>query len=223
MYLLLTHLLFYVLGIILLMFPLMIPDPRMVLFTYIGAIVLCLPNILVWQRIIASQTYKHVEKLPKWSHLIDYIRRDNQVIPIYGKRAYPGESFLDVPQLGLIEFLGRDCYYSWGDKKTLLGLENINYSPDIRYSNLCHILWELGFHNSDDVRSVLSGEDLFLMGKVFQKMKVYDMSHGVSRLVKEMEDYDGKVVDFTPPVVKSSVVGSVHDQIDALLRRKEVN
>ena len=224
MYLILSSILCYAAAVVFFYLPFMIPDPRMALFTYLGIIIMAVPNILVWQRIMASHTYQHVERQPKWKHLIDYIRRDNTVISIFGNRAYPGESFLDVPQLGLIEFLGKDCYYTWGDKKILFGLENINYSPDIRYSNLNHILWELGFRNSDDVRRVLTGKDLFLMGKVYLNMLQYDENHGAKKLVRDMQQYHGKPVVFTPvePVGKKLLTSdNVHSKIDSMLKNKK--
>jgi hypothetical protein len=221
MFLIIMTIVFYAMGGVFVILPLVLPDPRMMLLSYMGMFMLCVPNILVWQRISASATYRHVEKLPKWKHLIDYLRRDNHIVSILGNRAYAGESFLDVPKLGLIEFLGKDCYYSWGDKKVLFGLENINYSPDIRYSNLCHILWELGFRNSDDVRKVLTGEDLFLMGKVYQSMLMYDGCHGAGRLVNDMISYSGKTVSFEHKENGVSKFDSLHDSIDKLLKRNE--
>jgi len=156
------------------------------------------PWILTTYRIMVSKTYKRVEKTPKWKHLIDYHRRDNVSVDLYGTRAYPGESFIDVPDLGLVEFLGKDCYYNKGDKTILYGLENINYTPDIRYSNLTHILWELGFINSDEVKNVLSGNDLKKMGEVAYKIIDYDANHGPQKLTEELQNYDGKKRNFNP-------------------------
>jgi len=225
MYLIITSIFAYAVAFVFIYLPFMIPDPRMSLFTWLGIIMLGVPNILVWQRIIASRTYQHVERQPKWKHLIDYIRRDNHVITIFGNRAYPGESFLDVPQLGLIEFLGRDCYYNWGDKKILFGLENVNYTPDIKYSNLCHILWELGFKNSDDVRNVLTGNDLLLMGKVYLAMQNYDNSHGVKKLVHDLKEYQGRPVRFTPPPSQKKWNSNngldIGSKIDSIINKKQ--
>jgi hypothetical protein len=224
MYLVIVTLVFYMLGGVFVMLPMLLPDPRMALFTYLGMFILCLPNIMVWQRIISSQTYLDVDKLPKWKHLIHYLRRDNHIVPILGTRAYSGESFLDVPKLGLIEFLGKDCYYSYGDKKILFGLENINYSPDIKYSNLCSTLWKLGFRNSEDLKKVLEGDDLLMMGKVYQNMLTYDDGHGACKLVEDMRIYNGKPVVFKPASDRPSTDGIIKDDIgnaiDKLLRRK---
>ena len=195
----------------------MFPVLQIIYMDIIGAVIVAAAWIITIYRIYVTKAQYQVDRLPKWKHLINYIRRDNETIPLLGDRAYPGESFIDVPDLGLIEFLGKDCYYQWGDKKYLWGLENINYSPDVRYSNLCHVLWELGFRNSDDVSRVLKGQDLFLMGKVYQNMLRYDQNHGAGKLVHDMENYQGKIVDFTP---QKSTTDIIHEKIDAILKKR---
>lgn len=223
----------YAAGFFCLYLPYMIPDERMWFFTILGLILWTTPNIAIWHRVYASRTFRNVEKCPKWKHLINYIRRDNETVPLYGERAYPGESFLDIPQLGLMEFLGKDCYYTWGDKKYLWGLENINYTPDVRYSNLCHVLWELGFRSNVDVSKVLRGEDLLLMGKVFLLMEQYNNHHGAKKLVQDLRDYEGKTITFHKPVRqvwnakeglrKKTTAADVQGEVDRMLQQKGVN
>jgi len=224
MMLILVTLILYVVAILFFMLTLLfpgIPDNFLIMSTLI---LMATPNILLWYRISVTRTYKQVEKIPRWKHLINYIRRDNVTVPLYGERAYPGESFLDVPHLGLIEFLGKDCYYTWGDKKYMWGLENINYSPNVKYSNLCHTLWELGFRNSDDVRNVLNGTDLHLMGTVYKNMQIYDNKHGAKKLVRDLEEYEGKTISFKPLVDKKPLnIDGMHNKIDTLLKRNGGN
>jgi len=204
-------------GLILFYLTKLFPILQTVYLDWICLMLFIAPSIIIFYRIHVTRTWKHVDKLPLWKHLIDYMRRDNEVIPIIGERAYPGESFLDVKQLGLIEYLGKDCYYNWGDKKIMWGLENINYSPDPRYANFTHLLYTLGFSDSDDVINVLKGNDLELMGKVYLNMLEYDGKRGAGKLVKEMEKYDGKVVDFEP--VKK--YGDIVEFLDKKIRKKE--
>jgi len=224
MMLILVTLILYVVAILFFMLTLLfpgIPDDFLIMSTLI---LMATPNILLWYRISVTRTYKQVEKIPRWKHLINYIRRDNVTVPLYGERAYPGESFLDVPHLGLIEFLGKDCYYTWGDKKYMWGLENINYSPNVKYSNLCHTLWELGFRNSDDVRNVLNGTNLHLMGTVYKNMQIYDNKHGAKKLVRDLEEYEGKTISFKPLVDKKPLnIDGMHNKIDTLLKRNGGN
>lgn len=168
------------------------------MFPWFGFMFACSGSFFLLYRMQVSKTLKHSDKSSTWKHLINYLRRDNEVVPIYGTRAYPGESFIDVEGLGLVEFLGKDCYYTWGDKKIIWGLENINFTPDPRYFNLTHLLWEIGFTDSTDVYNVLNGHDLELMGRISLKMKEYDNQHGVKRLVKDLQEYKGTPVPFKP-------------------------
>jgi len=191
------------------------PIFQKVFFHWFGFIFACAGSIYLIYRLVVTQTLKHADRPNKGKHLINYLRRDNEVVPVEGIRAYPGESFIDVQGLGLVEFLGKDCYYTWGDKKVIWGLENINFTPDPRYFNLTHLLWELGFTDSVDVYNVLNGLDLELMGRVYLHMKKYDNGHGSKKLVSDLKEYDGPVVDFEP-------VKTVGDRVDDLLKNKKV-
>jgi len=145
-----------------------------------------------------ADTYINTDSIPIWKTLTTYLRRDNEAIPLVGERAFSGESFLDVPQLGLIETLGRDTVYTWGDKKTVFALENVPFTPDPRYFTYTHLLWQLGFSSSEDLKEVLGGKDLYLMGQVYINMEEWDDNHGARRLVRDMYNYKGKKVDFKP-------------------------
>ena len=129
-----------------------------------------------------------------------------------------GESFLDVPKLGLVEFLGKDCWYTWGDKKILWGLENVQFTPDPRYSNLCHLLNEIGFKDSDDVKNVLNGTDLDLMGKTYLLMNMYDNMHGVNKLIQDMKTYDKTKVVFKDHIPQPTRMELLHNKIDAVIK-----
>ena len=175
--------------------------------------IILLPWIITLYRIKVTRCWYQVDRIPIWKHLIKYIRRDNEVIELLGERAYPGESFIDVKLLGLFEFLGKDTVFHQGDKNFVIGLENINFTPDPRYFNFTHLLWELGFSDSEDVKNVLLGKDIELMGKVYMNMQVYDNNHGVNRLVTELEDYDGKIVEFKPIKDNHSTIVDIVDKI----------
>jgi len=218
MMIIVVPIIFMVIGFIFLYMARIIPILNMVLFPEFGFLFACAGSIFLLYRLYVSQTIKHADKSKKWKHLINYLRRDNTVVPIEGERAYPGESFLDVQGLGLIEFLGKDCYYSWGDKKVIWGLENINFTPDPRYFNLTHLLWELGFTDSLDVYNVLNGLDLELMGRVFLQMQKYDNQHGVKKLVGDMQSYEGKTIDFTPKTTLKDRHKNIVEKLDNIKR-----
>lgn len=198
----------------------MFPILQMLYLDWFAAVFFTTAAVYTWYRIYKTDSMKQVDNKPTGKHLIYYLRRDNKTVPTYGNRAYPGESFLDIPGLGLMEFLGKDCYYNWGDKKYMWALENINFSPDPRYANLCHTLWELGFNDSDDVKRVLLGKDLELMGQVYLNMQKWDNNHGGQQMVKELQDYDGKTISFKPGVWEN-VKNKVEDKVDNLLNKKK--
>ena len=194
----------------------MFPIFRLVYFDWFAVIVAFIPYVICIYRMGATRCFQQADKIPKWKHLINYLRRDNEVIPLIGSRAYPGESFIDIPQLGLMEFLGKDTVYNWGDKKVVWGLENVNFTPDPRYFNLTHLLWELGFSNSQDVSNVYLGKDMVLMGEVYIKMNEMDGQWGAKKFVKELGEYDGKVVEFKP--FKKPLI-DVNSLVDKIINR----
>lgn len=218
MFLLSIGIAFYAAGYIIFLLTSIFPILRIIYMDWIATILFVAPWAITIYRLQVTKSYKQADKLPTWKHLINYMRRDNNIVPIIGERAYPGESFIDVPKLGLIEFLGKDCVYNWGDKKVLWGLENINFTPDPRYSNLCHLLWELGFRSSDDVKNVLNGTDIYLMGEIYTKMLEYNGKHGVKKLITDMQNYEGKKIDFKPEVKKRIMINTdkIEDLIDKL-------
>jgi len=161
--------------------------------------------------------------LPKWKHLIKYLRRDNETVEVLGERAYPGESFVDVPLLGLIEYLGKDCYYNCGNKKYAWVLENMNFTPDPKYSNFTHMLWSLGFSNSDEVKAVLCGGLPDLRQHVFDSMMRWDDGHGVNKLNKSLVGYDKKTVSFKPTLAtrKHNIIKKTSNIVDTDFEPKQ--
>lgn len=202
---------FYTMAFALFMITYIFPIFKIVYLDWIGMGLTLIPWIFLLYRIKITRCWYHVDRLPIWKHLINYIRRDNEIIPVIGQRAYPGESFIDVEKIGLIEFLGKDCVYQWGDKKIVWGLENINYTPDPRYFNFTHLLYELGFSDTNDVINVLRGDDLELMGKIYINIMEYDNLHGAEKLMDDMANYSGETKVF------EAVPETKHDKIAGIL------
>jgi len=209
----------FMLYIITYLFPIF----RMVYFDWIALIIMFIPYIITMFRLKNSRCLKQADHLPKWKHLIKYLRRDNETVEVLGERAYPGESFVDVPLLGLIEYLGKDCYYNSGDKKYAWVLENMNFTPDPKYSNLTHVLWSLGFSNSEEVKQVLNGLLPELREKIYHNMEVWDGSHGVKKLTKELKNYDDKTITFKPTILSSEKNHhrQIAEKIDKIKNRGE--
>jgi hypothetical protein len=164
---------------------------------YVGVFMMFTPIIIVFIQLSRTRTSIPFDPPAGMQSIVNYIRRDATVIPFVATRVYPGESFLQIPRLGLIEDLGKDTVFNWGVRRVRLGLENISYTPDPRFFNLTSEFYRLGFDNSDDLWSVLnvaSIEDketrayyLEYMGKVYQNM-LHPPLRGTARLVKELKE-----------------------------------
>lgn len=102
-----------------------------------------------------SDTGKLYDTLPSGTCFIPFIRRDSTVVPVTGKRVFPGESFLEVKQCGIIEDLGVDTVLLWGRKKIRFAMENLNYTPDPRFWNVSRELYRLGFDDEQDMKTIL--------------------------------------------------------------------
>ena len=122
---------------------------------YIGCFMMVVPLIIIFIQLDRTKTQKQFDPSSGKAN-INFIRRDSNVVPLEGTRVYAGESFLEVLKLGLIEDFGKDCVLNWGCRRTRLGLENINYTPDPRYFNLTAELYRMGFDSSDDLWNVLN-------------------------------------------------------------------
>lgn len=158
-----------------------------------------------------SQVGLQYDSIPPGTAIINYIRRDGTIIPLLGKRIFSGESFLDVPKLGLIEDLGKDTVFLWGKKKVRFALENVNYTPDPHYFNLTSELYDLGFGDTDDLNAVLDIPNikdkamkvyyLERMGIIYWNM-THEKPRGATRLVLSFKRKPAKKVVFTPKRVE---------------------
>ena len=157
-----------------------------------------------------SGTGLQYDSIPPGTAIINFIRRDGIIIPLLGKRVFSGESFLEVPKVGLIEDLGKDTVFLWGKKKVRFGLENINYTPDPRFFNLCRELYNLGFNDSDDLYNVLnlpsidSKNDAKHKAYYLERMAniYWNMTHqkedGATKLVLRFKRKQNKKTSFVP-------------------------
>ena len=143
-------------GVMLFMFSKIVPLLQEALMDWIGVFMMGGGLFILLFCFSVSGTGLQYDTIPAGSAIVNYIRRDGIIAPLLGKRVFSGESFLDVPKLGLIEDLGKDTVFLWGRKKVRFGLENISYTPDLRYANLTHELYKLGFDDSDDLYNILN-------------------------------------------------------------------
>lgn len=214
MFLILVGFLLIGFGFVIYAMTVFMPILRLVGMDWIAIFVIAMPYFIALYRIYKSRCWNQVNGLPMWKVLVKYLRRDNECVELIGERAYPGESFIDIPQLGLMEYLGKDCNYSFGNGKFVFGLENINFSPDPHYFNLNHLMYDLGFCDTDDVKNVLNGEDLELMGRVYLNMQRSVGMRGAAKLVTDMKNYSGTPKSFDV----NKKYDSIHNKVDKLIK-----
>ena len=164
-----------------------------------------------------SETGKQYDSLPPGGALINFIRRDGHIVPLIGKRVFTGESFLEIPKLGLIEDLGKDTVFTWGRKRVRFGLENINYTPDPRFWNLTRELYKMGFDDSEDLYNVLNIPNmdpvtdrakkiqyLERMGKIYWYM-THQEQHGAKHLMDIFKKKRSKKIVYGIPRKKEEI------------------
>jgi len=143
-------------GVILFAMTKAIPFLQFIFMDWISIFMMCGAAFIMFFMFGLSQTGLQYDSIPPGTAVINYIRRDGIIQPLLGKRVFAGESFLDVPKLGIIEDLGKDTVFLWGKKKVRFGIENINYTPDPRYFNVCRELYQMGFDDTDDLYNVMN-------------------------------------------------------------------
>jgi len=144
-------------GVFLFVLTKMMPFFAFILMDWIGVISMIGGVVILLAVFPFSDTGLLYDSLPSGSCLIPYIRRDSTIRPLVGKRVFPGESFLEVKQAGIIEDLGVNTVFSWGRKRIRFALENLNYTPDPRFFNVCSELYRLGFDDEEDMKMILYG------------------------------------------------------------------
>ena len=184
-------------GFVLWFFSKVVPFFALLGLDYVGCFMMIVPCIIVLVQLSRTNTSVQFDPPSGGRAIINYLRRDGTVVPLLATRVYAGESFLDVPKLGLIEDLGKDTVFNWGVRRTRLGLENINYTPDPRYFNLTRELYRIGFDSDEDLWNVLNvslikdqglkAYYLEYMGMVYANM-MNPPARGVKRLVKELKE-----------------------------------
>jgi len=163
-----------------------IPVFRLFFFDWIALIILIVPTIMLIYVIYRNKLIWNLEELQKDKLLIWFLRRDGSIVPVLGTRAYPGESFIDVPKLGLIHDLGKGSVYRIGKNPVRFALENVNHTPNPSYANFTNWLYDLGFNNLDEVQSTINDEEGYGDKKAEVTEKIEDMKPVVDKLEAEI-------------------------------------
>jgi len=170
------------------MFP-PIPEAMMyiTIFEMMGLIVLLMPCIILLYGVYHNRLIWNLEELPKNKLLVWFLRRDGSIVPVLGSRAYPGESFIDVPKLGLIHDLGKGSVYRIGKNPVRFALENVNHTPNPSYANFTNWLYKLGFNNLKEVQDTIKNEEGFQDKQNEVKEKITEFKPIVDKLEAEIK------------------------------------
>jgi hypothetical protein len=201
-------------GIMLWMMSKAVPLLALMMMDWIGIFMMCGAMFILLFMFGISQVGLQYDSIPAGTAIVNFIRRDGILVPLLGKRIFSGESFLEVPKVGLIEDLGKDTVLLWGKKKIRFGMENINYTPDPRFFNVTKELYSLGFDDSDDLYNVLNVNNmdattdskrkayyLERMANIYWNM-THEKPRGATRLVLSFKRKPAKKVVFTPKKVE---------------------
>jgi hypothetical protein len=145
-----------------------LPILNMVFFDWFAIGLLVFPAIFMVYTLSSKRVLWFLEKIPKDKILVFFIRRNGDLVPVLGSRAYPGESFIDVPKLGLLHDIGN--VQRFGVNNVQFALENLNHTADPTYANFNRWLYEIGFNNIAEVKATLSGEFKEKQDKVESKI-----------------------------------------------------
>ena len=187
---------------------------------WMAGIILGIPTLLCFMRLSTSKAMKIFEKKPAGKELMIFLRRDGTVIPMYASRPFFGESFLDVPKLGIVHDLGKGSVYRWGDKNIRFALENVNHTPDPRYVNFTNWLYKIGFNNMAELRNTLSGKDNGGRQNIEKIVPYVPVDVAVDELKEETKDRSFKpaVKKFSRPFEKGSLE-SIHNFLDKVKKK----
>ncbi|MBS3749748.1 MAG: hypothetical protein KGY65_07080 [Candidatus Thermoplasmatota archaeon] len=210
-------------GFFLYVLTVVMPRFKMVYLDWIGLIILVVPWILDLYFMKNEGTLEQTDRQKKWTTIVDFINRERDVHTVVANRPYHALSFLQARGMGLVENKGKDSVLKKGSKKYVLALENCEHTPDPDMMIASEILYELGVHNSYTLKKLLTGQfldagDFKLMGQILVNMQNYEYNHGGHKLVSEWKDYEGKNIDFKPPIKKSNM-GAIEKNVDDLVNK----
>jgi hypothetical protein len=178
----------------------------------LGLVMVALPTFILVYLLVSKRLIKLLDKVPPGKLLLLFIRRDGEIIPTYGTRPYAGESFIDVPKLGLLHDLGKGSVCRWGMNNVRFCLENVNHTPNPSYVNYTTFLHTLGFNNLKEVQLCIQGNGGYkeMQEQVKQNIPFYQ--------AEPQEVLQDNILDAKPvPLTESK---KVERKIDTLFRKK---
>ena len=163
-------------------------------FDVIAMIIFVALFIGVLYRLRVSGSWVYFDKNKRNKPLLEFLYRDGGKRPILGERI-PGMGLFHVAGLGIVLDIGRlpepGSVYTHGDKPTRFVLQDINHTPNPKFTNFYRFLTSLGFNRGEELQDVLNGRNPELMAKVWNHLceqgKPKDTVDKLVDNIKEME------------------------------------
>ena len=158
-------------------------------------IVMLMVIIGIFFRIKSSGCSKRFDKIPRGKGIFNFIYRDGLSLDLLGMRR-PGLGIFDLPQHGVVVDIGRKpepgSVYRFGDKNIRFALQDINYTPNPKFTSIYSFFSTLGFNTMEELQDVLNGYNPALMAKVWHKLVLYTPPTPEDRIVANIQDMEQK-------------------------------
>ena len=190
--------------------------PESLGFFLISWIFMLVAVIGIMIRIKTSGCSKRFDKIPKNQSVFDFIYRDGTSTDMIGNRR-TGMGLFDIKDLGVVLDIGRKpspgSVYRFGDKNIRFALQDINFTPNVKYTSIYTFFTQLGINNADELHNVLNGYDAALMVKVWNRLCEYQPMDAADRLVENIQQ-------MTPQEIKENNRKWEHSDVIKLLDKK---
>ena len=187
--------------------------PESLGFFLISWIFMFIAIIGIMYRIKSSGCGKRFDKIPKNQSVFDFIYRDGTSMDMIGNRRV-GMGIFDIKDLGVIVDIGRKpspgSVYRFGDKNIRFALQDINFTPNVKFTSIYTFFSSLGINNADELHNVLSGYDAALMVKVWNKLCEYTPLDATDRFVQNIQEMN-------PEEIKRNNRAWKHNEIEGLI------
>lgn len=161
----------------------------------IGFIFLIITIIAILFRVSQTGCSKRFDKLPKGKGLFNFLYRDGTSTDIIGMRRV-GLGIFDVPEHGVIIDIGRlpnpGSVYRFGGKNIRFALQDINFTPNPKFTTIYSFFTELGINNADELYDVLNGYNPELIIKVWNRLCYYSYPDATDKIVQNIQDMTPK-------------------------------
>jgi len=198
-----------------------LPILRIAFFDWFALIFIAIPTCLLLYALYDNRLIWFLEKIPRNKLLLLFLRRDGDIVPVLGSRAFPGESFIDVPRLGLIHDLGKGTVYKLGKNTVRFALENVNHTANIKYANFTNWLYKLGFNNIRELQACVTGTFPEKEKEVEERLEDHHFHITPIETLKTAIIETKQDIDFTPTKLDQEKYTKAIETIDAKKPHKE--